>query len=122
MDRDELNTPVTGPGPDQIEKLRLLVTLQNQIVEQARRNLQAQRDCADLSQRIVRETTRRESRRRGKLDWLRQQLKRVGSLAWRRWLAPEITRKNETSPVLSNDGLSGVSRGELAVAKSVRNR
>jgi hypothetical protein len=119
MDRDTQNPPTTGQATDQLEKLRLLVTLQNQIVEQARRNRQAQQDCAELSERIAREIIRREP---GRMARLIQHLRRAGSLARWSWLASAAVRKNGIGPVPTDNGFSNGSPGELTVAKPARNR
>ena len=122
MDRDEQKTPTAEGSPDPIERLRLLVTLQNQIVEQARRNRQAQQDCAHLSQSIVRETARREVSRRWSQTWLLRQLGRVG--LWARWCWPvrRAPRKDGAEAVLKTGGFASVPQRELAMAKSARNR
>jgi hypothetical protein len=83
MDREASKAAPNGAPSDRLERLRLLVTLQNQIVELARRNQQAQQDCARLSREIARELERC-GRNRG---WHPLQLLRGIKLnGWWHWL------------------------------------
>jgi len=123
MQREAQKPSPNGHGPDHVEKLRLLVTLQNQIVEQARRNRQAEKDCAKLSQRIVRENTCRETGTKWNLLGLIRRAAQGGWLrGWRGSGGRAPGRTNGSPVTLRTDGDSSTSPGELAVAKPVRNR
>ena len=123
MHRETQKPSPNGHGPGQVEKLRLLVTLQNQIVEQARRNQLAQQDCAELSESIVREKGRHETGAKWILLWLIRRAAQGGWLRGWRWSGGRAPgRANGFPATLQAGRCSSSEPGELAVAKPVRNR
>jgi hypothetical protein len=124
MERDEQQPAPNGARSDHLDRLRLLVTLQNQIVELARRNQVARQDCVRLSEEITRQVATGKSKDgwiRTAVDYTHQRLRaareRLRAHPFKR--PNELTRVTSLQPDLAHGTGGGRASGSVGAENKV---